>query len=217
VRNVWGIGLTRTGTRSLNRALETLGYRAVHYPTISMLFHDALQAATDEPVAATYKYLDFVYPNSLFILTERDEEPWIRSAAEHRRRHFERRKQSSRPDSPFSASDSNWIRDEMATILGHSMQRDRTVERVFTQMALYETVEFEEEKFRQGFRRHHRDIERYFANRPGDLLRMRICEGEGWEPLCQALGHAVPNELFPNIRTFQEHMRRTQRDSAPSR
>ena len=61
---VWGIGLTRTGTTSLNRALQILGYAAVHYPTIYTLLHEPLEAATDEPVAVTYKYLD--YPLSRF-------------------------------------------------------------------------------------------------------------------------------------------------------
>jgi hypothetical protein len=208
-RNVWGIGLTRTATRSLNRALEILGYRAVHYPTLSMLLHDALEAATDEPVAATYKYLDFVYPNSQFILTERDEDDWIRSTAAHRRRHFERRKQLSALESPFSRPDSGVIHGEVATILGHSLMRDRAVERIFTQMALYETVEFDEEKFRQGYHRHHRDVERYFANRPNDLLRVRICDGEGWDRICGFLRHAVPKEPFPNIRSLKDRLRQT--------
>jgi hypothetical protein len=205
-RNVWGIGLTRTGTRSLNRALEILGYRAVHYPTLSMLLHDPLEAATDEPVAVTYKYLDFLYPDSQFILTERNEDEWIESTAAHRKRHFARRKQQQSPSSPFARSASNWIQREVATILGQSLLRDRTVERVFTQMALYETLEFDEKKFRDGYHRHQRDVEHYFAGRPGDLLRMRICEGEGWDQICEFLGQAVPNQPFPKIRSLKERL-----------
>jgi Sulfotransferase domain len=211
-KNVWGIGLTRTGTRSLNRALEVLGYRAVHYPTLSMLLHDPLEAATDEPVAVAYKYLDFVYPNSQFILTERREEDWIRSAAEHRKRHFERRKQPSQVAGPFASREADWVHGEVVEILGRSLLRDRTVERVFTQTALYETVEFDEEKFRQGYQRHHSDVKRYFANRGKDLLCMRICEGEGWDRLCAFLGHAVPDEPFPNVRSLKDKMRKTQKD-----
>jgi Sulfotransferase domain len=208
-RSVWGIGLTRTGTRSLNRALEMLGYRAVHYPTIAMLLHEPLEAATDEPVAVMYRYLDFVYPNSQFILTERNEDEWLRSAAEHRKRHFERRKRLSPVNSSPGNPESNWIHRETALILRHSLLRDRAVERVFTQTSLYDTIEFDEEKFRQGYNRHHRGVERYFANRPADLLRVRICDGEGWDPICEFLGHPVPTEPFPKIRSFQDHMRKT--------
>lgn len=198
---VWGIGLTRTATTSLSRALVVLGYAAVHYPTLAQLLHEPLEAATDEPVAVTYKYLDYLYPNSKFILTERAEDDWIRSTASHRRRHFERRKQWSPTESPFNAPGSHWTHPEVAAVLGHSLERDRTVERVFTQMALYETLEFDEQKFRQGYRRYHEDVARYFADRPGDLLRMRITEGEGWERLCSFLGHPVPKERFPSLNT----------------
>jgi hypothetical protein len=199
--NVWGIGLTRTATTSLNRALQILGYRAVHYPTISQLLHEPLEAATDEPVAVTYKYLDFLYPNSKFVLTEREEDDWIRSAAGHRQRHFERRRQWSPFDSPFNKPSAHWLQAQVSAILGQGLLRDRTVERVFTQMSLYETLEFDEQKFRQGYRRHHDDVARYFAKRPDDLLRMRICEGEGWQKLCDLLGHPVPDVPFPSLNT----------------
>jgi len=185
----------------LNRALEILGYSAVHYPTISQLLHEPLEAATDEPVAATYKYLDFLYPNSKFILTERAEDDWIRSTAAHRRRHVERRKKWSPFDSPFNKPSPHWMQAQASAILGQGLLRDRTVERVFTQMTLYETVEFDETKFRQGYHRHEEDVSRYFADRPGDVLRMRICEGEGWQRLCHLLGHPVPNTPFPSLNT----------------
>jgi hypothetical protein len=171
-----------------------------------MLLHDELEGATDEPVAVMYKYLDFVHPNSLFILTERDEDEWIESTAAHRKRHFQRRKPAS--DSPFNRPDSNWIRGEAATVLGYSRLRDRTVERIFTQTALYDTVEFDEQKFRQGYHRHHQEITRYFANRPDDLLRVRICDGEGWDRICDFLGQAVPSEPFPNVRSARDRLLR---------
>jgi hypothetical protein len=199
--NVWGIGLTRTGTTSLNKALELLGYRAVHDATLSQLLHEPLEAATDESVAAVYKYLDFLYPQSKFILTEREENDWIRSTAAHRKRHFERKKQWTPFASPFNKPAANWVQAQVSAILGQGLMRDRTVERVFTQMTLYETVEFDEDKFRQGYRRYHEDVARYFAKRPGDFIRMRICEGEGWQRLCDLLGHPVPNVPFPSLNT----------------
>lgn len=197
--HVWGIGLTRTATTSLNQALEILGYRALHYPTLAQLLHEPIEAATDEPVAVTYKYLDFLYPNSKFILTERDEDEWIRSTAAHRQRHFERRRQWSALDTPFTSPNGSWIHGQVAAILGHSHTRDRTVERVFTQMTLYDTLEFDEAKFRQGFHRHHQEVARYFAGRPADLLRLRICDGEGWNRLCEFLGAPVPRATFPSL------------------
>lgn len=196
---VWGIGLTRTGTKSLTKALELLGYRAVHYPTLSTLLHEPIEAATDEPVAVSYKYLDFLYPSSKFILTERDEDDWIRSAAAHRQRHFERWRQWSPVSTAFTESDADWIHSQTAVILGQSLLRDRAVERAFTQMTLYETIAFDEHKFRQGSRRYHADVSRYFATRPDDLLRLRICDGVGWESLCPFLGVPIPSQPFPHL------------------
>jgi Sulfotransferase domain len=197
---VWGIGLTRTGTLSLNRALEILGYRAVHYPTLQTLLHEPLQAATDEPVAVTYKYLDFMYPNSKFVLTERDEDDWIASTAAHRRRHFARLKPAlPEVETSSGSSDPNWIQVQTAAILRQSLLRDRAVERIFTQMVLYETLEFDEHKFREGYRRYHDDVTRYFANRPGDLLRLRVSQRDAWKRLCDFLGHPVPKVPFPAL------------------
>lgn len=78
MRKVFGIGLSRTGTTSLTRALEILGFSAVHFPT-SMEKIKAYDAATDTPVAATFRLLDKKYPGSKFIYTTRALEPWLQS------------------------------------------------------------------------------------------------------------------------------------------
>ena len=49
------------------------------------------------------------------------------------------------------------------------------------------------------------DIKEYFKDRPGDLLVMNICEGEGWEKLCPFLGVPIPNEPFPNVNKSIKH------------
>ena len=62
---VCDVGLTRTGTTSLNDALRRLGYNAVHWPTLGTLLYDDLEAATDESIAAAYRYLDRRYPGGI--------------------------------------------------------------------------------------------------------------------------------------------------------
>jgi hypothetical protein len=78
---VFGIGLSRTGTSSLTRALGMLGLRARHY-FFDLDSIDDLDAATDTPIARAYKLLDHRYPGSRFVLTVRDEAGWLRSCAE---------------------------------------------------------------------------------------------------------------------------------------
>lgn len=178
--HVWGIGLTRTGTKSLNQALCCLGYAAVHWPTTRQLLYDALEAATDESVAALYRTLDAKYPGSKFVLTERDEDAWLQSTRAQRFRFA--------PYGAFlknaSEQGSGWL--------------DRAVEVQFTQTTLYGTLSFDEERFRRGFRLHYQGAMDYFSDRPGDLLRLRLCDGHGWNELCAFLGRPVPSVAFPH-------------------
>ena len=79
---VFGIGLSRTGTTSLNTALNVLGYRSFHFPPmqkIPSLLDQGWNAMTDSPIASTYPLLDRMYPGSKFILTVRDPLEWRKS------------------------------------------------------------------------------------------------------------------------------------------
>ena len=74
----WGIGLGRTGTTSFCMALEILGYQNVlHNPLFDQL-KDA-EAGADNGVTIYYKYLDYKYPNSKFVLLLRDVDDWLPS------------------------------------------------------------------------------------------------------------------------------------------
>ncbi len=181
-QRVWGIGLTRTGSTSLNRALQRLGYASVHWPTTHDLLYEDLEAATDESVAPLYRYLDFKYPGSKFVLTDRDEDDWLWSTARHRERH---------------RTGINRLLSIPACKL-HHIHRDRRAEVVFTQMTLYGSIEFDAPKFAAGRRRHLCCVTDYFKHRPLDLLRLNICAGDGWPKLCDFLGCSVPTEPFPH-------------------
>ncbi|ONK15811.1 sulfotransferase family protein [Streptomyces sp. MP131-18] len=82
---IFGIGLARTGTASLNRALKILGHSSRHFPRTyeEVLEHDC---ATDTSVTLGYRYLDFMFPGAKFILTTRPVDDWLgsmRSLFEH--------------------------------------------------------------------------------------------------------------------------------------
>jgi hypothetical protein len=92
---IFGIGLSRTGTKSLTSALHVLGLKAIHYPEdettlreltegnyqFSLLEH--FDGITDITVSAFYPQLDQLFPNSKFILTVRDKESWLKSLEKH--------------------------------------------------------------------------------------------------------------------------------------
>lgn len=76
----WGIGLGRTGTSSLCAALRILGYVAVgHNPPFEEL--RSLEGGADNGVTLHYKYLDYKFPGSKFVLTTRLLEEWLPSMA----------------------------------------------------------------------------------------------------------------------------------------
>ena len=82
IKKVFGIGLSKTGTTSLNAALEILGYKSIHYPPLDQLFSllSSNDAATDTPVACCFKELLQIYPDAQFIYTQRDQDAWLQSA-----------------------------------------------------------------------------------------------------------------------------------------
>ncbi|MHA1337445.1 MAG: sulfotransferase family protein, partial [Promethearchaeota archaeon] len=82
---IFGIGLSKTGTSSLDSALKVLGFKTKHYPQINGLYEmvDKYDALTDVPIVLNFKKLDKEYPNSKFILTIRDIDSWLKSCKLH--------------------------------------------------------------------------------------------------------------------------------------
>ncbi len=75
----WAIGLGRTGTTTFCEALKILGYqKVVHNPIFEELKN--LDGASDNGCTIFYKYLDYKFPGSKFVLLWRDLEDWLESA-----------------------------------------------------------------------------------------------------------------------------------------
>jgi 3'-phosphoadenosine 5'-phosphosulfate (PAPS) 3'-phosphatase len=172
---IFGIGLSKTGTTSLARALEILGYKTKDYPGISryragdltsidLEVIDAHDALTDTPIPSFYRELDQRYPGSKFILTVRESAGWLKSC----------KKQFTEP---------------------HAASQNDAHKQLFAD--LYDTIVFDEEKFRAGYDRFIGSVMAYFKERPNDLLVIDVTAGEGWEKLCPFLGEATPDIPFP--------------------
>ncbi|MDJ1176864.1 sulfotransferase family protein [Roseofilum capinflatum] len=161
---VWNIGLPRTGTTTFCEAVRILGYERVkHNPRFEDL--GELDAASDIGCVIYYKYLDYKYPNSKFVLYYRDLDSWLASA--------------------------EFIYTKYpATTVDIAILR---------RMLVYESVTFDRQKFITAYYRYHEDVHRYFQNRPNDLLRLDITQGEGWEKLCPFLELPIPDVPFPHL------------------
>ncbi|UCH11262.1 MAG: hypothetical protein JSU61_05070 [Fidelibacterota bacterium] len=188
---VFGIGLNRTGTSSLNVALNMLLVRTIHYPIDRTTYQELttgqydltilekFDGITDVTVVPYYRQLDRHYPGSKFILTLRDVDSWLVS--------LER-----------------WYTDPRRLKRFYRNNLKGAIRR-FLRASTYGIYHFQEERMRDVYHQHHEAVRSYFAGREGNLLEMNIFEGDGWEKLCPFLGRPEPEEEFPNWQ--QDHQR----------
>jgi hypothetical protein len=182
---IFGIGLSKTGTTSLTRALNLLGIPSIHFPhdqttyaelrrgeyRLSIL--ETYRGVTDTPVSPYFAQLDKVWPESKFILTVREMQSWLKSAE----RHWE-------------------------AVLGPRRAADPDFREYvdFIDACTYGCTEFAADRFRYVSDRHTRDVTEYFAAQPEKLLVLDICGGTGgWEQLADFLGVEAPKGIpFPH-------------------
>jgi len=185
---VFGVGLGRTATHSLNAALCQLGYHVCHQPPLLHPRHSIKQVllhydgATDSTVALCFQELYRQYPNSKFILTIRDRDSWLASCGKH-----------FKPAVPIE--ETNTLRTR-----------------------LYGAPSFERTTWTASAMRHFSTVMHFFSGsekRRSQLLVMDIAGGlDGWVALCAFLHipmphHSLPNNTlttFPNITTEESHL-----------
>lgn len=177
-RKVFILGWQKTGTTSIHRALEILGYRVlanVEYynswkagaATLSDLLTvvNNYDATKDYPWSLLYKQLDTTFPNSQFILTIRDTESWFESLRQHITRN---------PGQPSN----NFLYGEHLSSNFTQTQRAH-VQRLYEQ--------------------HNKSVLNYFSNRD-DLLVLNLEQHADWENLCSFLDldrNVIADQTFP--------------------
>jgi hypothetical protein len=171
---IFGVGLNKTATTTLHRALELLGFRSLHWggPPVrrtveaSLAAGEPLLAGLDpaydaysdvEPLYRNVPLLDEQYPGSRFVLTVRPVDEWLDS----RRRHVERNQ-----------------------ALAAEGRYDGTF------------LEVDEAGWRADWDQHVAAVRAHFAGR-ADLLEVDLTRDPAWEPLSTFLGVAVPDAPFP--------------------
>ncbi len=166
---VWGIGLGRTGTKSLCAALKTLGFRKIVHNPLTLEELDDCDAAAEALCAQNFKYLDVKFPNSKFVFTVRNEQEWLESCA----RAMERYPAERLLNTPYYGP----------------MIRNR--------MVRFGCMEYDEAALRRTYHTHHLNVLDYFRGRE-NLLIFDVLKGE-WGDLCDFLGQDVPATPFPNV------------------
>jgi len=177
---IFAIGFHKTGTSSLGRALEILGYKScfganelrAQLGDSNMMqalfksdfesifkFAEAYECFNDLPWFAIYKALDQRFPNSKFILTTRIESSWLKSSKEY----------FGDTVSPFRL----WLYGRSNAIN-------------------------EEEVYLNRYKKHNKEALIYFENRD-DLLILPIEEKDKWARLCAFLDKPIPQEDYPQF------------------
>jgi hypothetical protein len=181
---IFGIGLSKTGTTSLTRALQILGYQTKHFP-FGALRHQSGEldmdverlrrwdAATDSPIALFYQRIEQNFPNAKFVLTVRDVESWLNSCEYNH------------------VWPGDYVRNKGIRLWPHiskilSLHRN-----------VYGSEKFQRDIFRRAYKKHNESVVKYFRKRNRDVLIMDICAGDGWQKLCDFLGVPVPDLAFP--------------------
>jgi len=199
--SVIGAGFGRTGTLSLKKALERLGFGPCHH-MVELFAHpeqiplwdqatdgapidwDALlggyRSAVDWPACHFWRELADRYPAAKVVLTVHDPQAWYRSA----RATIFRYMADPPPDEPAAAK-AQW--------------------RLVRKMILRQTFggSTEDPKLAIGvLRMHDEEVERTI---PAERLLVHEVS-QGWEPLCRFLGADVPDEPFPRVNTTEEFL-----------
>jgi hypothetical protein len=173
---VFGIGFAKTGTTTLGKCLEILGFKhigkkldlvyAYKNKDFKRLFDviDKHESFEDWPWSLIYKEVDQHYPFSKFILTVRDIENVVRSYK-------------------------NMVANEVPR---------KDIKQIRKIIYGFESIEGHEREFIKRYENHTEDVKEYFRGREKDLLIVNWEKGDGWIQLCNFLNKEIPNVPFPH-------------------
>jgi hypothetical protein len=171
---VVGIGLNKTGTKTLAVCLTQWGYNHFtwdfdafqqyqrgDYESLwkTMRAHDSFE---DWPWPLMYKEIDTQFPDTRFVLTIRKSpEVWFSSLCK-------------------MAMRLGPLTDYEQYIYGYAIPHGHKDEHV------------------QFYNAHNQAVEEYFKDRPEQFLKVCWENGDGWEELANFLGKPVPDQPFPH-------------------
>jgi len=192
---VVGAGVGRTGTHSLKLALEQLlGGRCHHMveiigdPAQASGWTDAIDgrdvdwpellsgyvAQVDWPGASFWRELSAANPDALVLLSTRDPDAWYRSASNT----------IFQPIASPPPGLGQWFGTAM-----HKLFEERFSDDLENPTAMMDAFEHHNAQVRAGV--------------PADRL-LEWTASDGWEPICERLGVAVPDEAFPATNSTSE-------------
>jgi hypothetical protein len=170
----FGIGLNKTGTKTLGVCLQHFGYKHTTYNlddlrtfsqgNLNHLLDKIKQydSCEDWPWALMYEFLDKQFPEAQFILTKRKTpDIWFESLCKH--------------------ADRTGPTEARRLVYGYEMPHDYRQHHI------------------DFYNAHNQKVVDYFKDRADKLLVVCWENGDGWRELCQFLKQPQPNMPFPHI------------------
>lgn len=179
-QKVFIIGFHKTGTSSMGKAFQILGYRVcgsikegqdfekVDIPAREYILSRAKELISrydcfqDTPWFMFNKELYEMYPNAHFILTIQPDDNWIKSILDH-----------------FSKRDNSNYHEWIYGYADPQMNPDVYLER---------------------YQKHNKEVREFFRDKP-NFLEINIKEQDKWEKICGFLGIRKPFVSFPHVNT----------------
>lgn len=204
------IGMLRTGTLSMQAALEDLGFGPCHHmhfcfqnpmecdmwkEAVEAKFHNKghkytkkdwdqllghCQAVTDVPAAAFIPELHEAYPDAKVIIVQRDPEKWYASC------HRTVIKFTHSKQLPILFLLDRYLARRMAPMMGLLFS------------SLFGTETKDPVKMKENWIRGYNDAYEEARRVVPPEKRLEYSLGQGWEPLCKFLGTEVPEKPFPH-------------------
>lgn len=170
---IFNLGNGKTGTCSLNAALIKLGYNSIHDWNIQIKVEKAIKENKD--------WLYYIKEYNAF------SEAWT-----HLQNNFEAYDKRY-PNSKFILTIreiNSWIKSRIQ----HHRRAISSRQKDWQNYLSYKGKEWNEEYIREQFIAYNKKVQDYFKH---NLLVINICEGEGWETLCNFLDKPIPSVPFP--------------------
>ena len=172
---VAGIGLSKTGTMSLNAALKIFGYNSKHYPALILqnnklqlqdLDKEGYNAAVDLSIAKFYKEIAETSPECKFVLTIREIDAWLNSCGMF----------FAKIHQDVIVSNTKYLLTEM-----------------------YGSFIFNRTTWEAAYYTHLNNVINFFSNQPDRLLILDVTKPNSFPALARFLNKPVPDTEFPHL------------------
>ena len=184
MEKIFGIGWAKTGTKTLGKCFEILGFshvsrrldlvKTIEKGNLSKIFKIAQKSETfeDWPWIILYQELDKKFPGSKFILTTRDQIQWLKSYR-------------------------NLLKNE-----GKPTKRKNQIRTFLYDLPFPDVTD---EDLLNRYQRHNSEVQDYFSTKPNSLLIVDWGKGDGWNELCEFLQLPIPDVEFPHLNKGKYH------------